>query len=172
MKLISFIVIVLALQCCSTSKNRSNPTGVNDKDLVLDFSAGPPLIIYKMKKDYSRNVAVILSEDKTKIVSYPDPTDIFYHGELAYPAKLDNDYLLDNFGINVNVAYLSITLDEYSNYKDVPTLTEMYKLIIDKDPLTELYFCGNRNNLNNEIDDINDIINGGHLKECKCLTKE
>jgi hypothetical protein len=47
----------------------------------------------------------------------------------------------------------------------------MYKIIIDKNPLTEYYNCGNRQNLTDELDDINNIIIQGYLDKCKCLKK-
>jgi hypothetical protein len=150
-------------------KNRND---VGDKKTTnkteMDFSVGQPIIIYKTKVDYSQNVAIRLSADKSKIISYPYPTDVFYKNMLAYPTKLDNEYLLDNLGININTAYLSLTLKEYSQYKEVPSLIELYNLIIDKNPLIEFYNCGNRQNLTNEIIDINNIIKE-NLDKCKCL---
>jgi hypothetical protein len=137
----------------------------------MDFSVGQPIIIYKTKLDYSQNVAVTLSDDKSKIISYPHPADVFYKNKLAYPIKLDNEYLLDNLGINTNSAYLSLTLKEYSEYKETLSLEDMYKIIIDKNPLTEYYNCGNRQNLTDELDDINNIIIQGYLDKCKCLKK-
>ena len=148
---------------------KRNDVGNNSKN-EMDFSVGQPIIIYKTKVDYSQNVAVTLSEDKSKIISYPHPKDVFYANKLAYPIKLNNGYLLDNLGININTAYLSLTLKEYSQYKEVPSLVELYKLIIDKKPLIEFYNCGNRQNLTNEIIDINNIVKG-NLDKCKCLKK-
>lgn len=160
------------LQCCSISSHWCDTTKEKEKALVADSSNGPPITLYKTKKDYSNNVPVTLSKDKTVIVSYPHPSDVFYNGELAYPQKLRKNYLLDNMGINIDVAYLSITLEEYSKLKEVPSLTEMNKLLIDKDPLTALYFCGNRYLLKDEIAEINKLIKKGFLKECNCLVKE
>ena len=153
-------------------KNR-NDVGNNKvtNEIEMDFSIGQPIIIYKTKVDYSQNVAVTLSEDKSKIISYPHPTDVFYKKKLAYPITLDNEYLLDNLGININTAYLSLTLKEYSQYIEAPSLKEMYKMIIDENPLTEYYNCGNRQNLTNELADINSIIKQGYLEKCKCLKK-
>ena len=136
-------------------------------ELEMNLSVAQPIIIYKTKADYSQNVAVTLSDDKSKIISYPHPTDVFYKKKLAYPINLDNDYLLDNLGITINTAYLSLTLKEYSEYKDVPSLIELYKMIIDDNPIVEFYNCGNRQDLTNEIIDINKIITG-RLDKCKC----
>ena len=151
----------------------SNDVGNNKvtSEIEMDFSVGQPIIIYKTKVDYSQNVAVTLSDDKSKIISYPHPADVFYKKKLAYPIKLDNEYLLDNLGININTAYLSLTLKEYSQYKEAPSLIELYKLIIDENPLIEFYNCGNRHNLTDELADINNIIKQGYLDKCKCLKK-
>ena len=67
------------------------------------------VVIYKTAKDYRNNVPVTLSDDKTTIVSYPHPTDLVLGEGLALPASLHNGYLLDNRGINRNVA-LSVGL--------------------------------------------------------------
>tara|TARA_B110000211_G_scaffold118655_1_gene137453 strand:- start:400 stop:873 length:474 start_codon:yes stop_codon:yes gene_type:complete len=150
-------------------EKKNDTSSENINGIEMDFTTGQPLIIYKTKLDYSQNVPVILSEDKLKIVSYPHPTDVFYKSKLAYPIKLENEYLLDNLGININIAYLSLTLKEYSQYKDVPLLKELYKLIIDQNPLKEFYNCGNRQNLTNELIEINNIITQERLVKCKCL---
>ena len=129
-------------------------------------------IIYKTKKDYRSFVPVTLSEDKTKIVSYPNPKDVFYEGVLAYPTELNKGYLLDNRGINNNVAFLNINYENYSKLEEVPLLDELFSMILDKDPLIEMYNCGNRYTFKNGISDLNKFIDNIGLKDCKCLTKE
>ena len=79
-------------------------TPANEITTTMDFS-GPPTTLYKTKADYNNKVPVTLSEDKTKIVSYPSPKDVFYNGNFAYPTPLAQGYLLDNRGIGKNVAY-------------------------------------------------------------------
>ena len=39
--------------------------------------------IYKTRKDYSRLVPVLMDETRTRIVSYPAPTDLKTNGKLA-----------------------------------------------------------------------------------------
>ncbi|MDR1792182.1 MAG: hypothetical protein LBR36_01865 [Bacteroidales bacterium] len=98
----------------------------------------PPVIIYKTKKDYSHNVAIGLSEDKKSIVSYPHPRDV---SEASVPTKLKKKYWLDNRGIGTNVAFLSITYEQYAQLSSPLSLEEMMKMIIDSDPLLEMYAC-------------------------------
>lgn len=120
--------------------------------------ASPTVTIYKMRKDYSQNVPVILSSDKKTIVSYPHPRDVYTNGELALPTPLKNGYWLDNRGISGNVAFLSYTYEEYAALTDVPSLDILYKKIVDKDPITEMWNCGRRHNYHDLINDLNEII--------------
>ena len=175
MKSLLFILSALILNaCCIVKKNSTTmkETETNKDKVVLNFKAGPPTIIYKTKKDYNQFVPVILSEDKSKIVSYPHPKDVFYKGELAYPTKLKSGYLLDNRGINSNVAFLNITYEDYSKLEKAPLPDELFLMISDKDPLIEIYNCGNRYTFKNEISDLNKLIENNGLKKCKCLTKK
>jgi hypothetical protein len=68
-----------------------------------------PVLVYKTKKDYSRQVAVTLSDDKSKIVSYPDPADCAAGWERLQPEQLHKGFLLDKRGLTRNVAFLKIT---------------------------------------------------------------
>ncbi|MCL2132527.1 MAG: hypothetical protein FWH36_08805 [Lentimicrobiaceae bacterium] len=99
----------------------------------------PPIIVYKTTKDYSKNVAVTLSEDKTKIVAYPAPSDV---SERSLPTALNKGYWLDNRGISPNTAFLSITYEEYAKLKKAPSSEELYGMIIDKKPIKKMYLCG------------------------------
>lgn len=138
-----------------------------DKDKVSYMA--PVAIIYKTKADYSKNVPVTLSEDKSKIVSYPAPQDVYFRGVLAYPTQLARGFLLDNRGITVNSAFLKLTYEEYSKLGQVPSTDDLYKLIIDKDPITEMINLGTRRRFTNETEEINRLIEKHKLKEFKKL---
>ena len=127
--------------------------------------ASPKVIVYKMRKDYSRNVPVSLSDDKKTIASYPHPRDVYSNGKLAFPTQLKNGYWLDNRGISENVAFLSYTYEEYAALTDVPSLDVLYSKIIDNDPLTEMWVCGHRHNYNDLVNDLNEIITNGKMEE-------
>ncbi|MVM39023.1 hypothetical protein GO730_18185 [Spirosoma sp. HMF3257] len=124
---------------------------------------GQPTLIYKTRKDYHNLVPVLLSEDKTTIIAYPGPTDIYYQGKLALPTRLKNGYWLDNRGIGLNVAFLNITYQAYAKLSEVPTLAELTTHIIDKNPLTVLYDCGNRSSFKNVVSDLNRAIEAKKL---------
>ena len=127
--------------------------------------ASPRVIVYKMLKDYSRNVPVTLSADKKTIASYPHPRDVYTNGKLAFPTELKNGYWLDNRGINENVAFLSYTYEEYAALTDVPPLDVLYSKIIDNDPLTEMWVCGRRFDYHDLVNDLNEIITNGKMEE-------
>jgi hypothetical protein len=124
--------------------------------------------IYKTKADYFNLVPVSLSEDKTKVISYPWPGDIFYQGKLAYPTKLDKDYFMDNRGgMWIDTAFLDMSYEDYSQIR-TPSPKELLSIVKDKNPFTEFYDCGDK-----EAKEINKIIEGGKLEtECKTLIKD
>lgn len=103
----------------------------------------------------------MLGEDKKSIESYPDIKDVFYDGKLAYPIELKNGYYLDNRGIGKNVAFLSLTYDEYSKLPKTPNSDELWPLIVDKDPIKTMYNCGLRSSFGDIADELNlKIISG------------
>lgn len=158
--IITLLISGLLMSSCGLCK-KNKPSSS-----TVDY-AGPSTLVYKTRKDYYNNVPVTLSEDKSKIVNYPATSDVYYKGKLAYPTKLEKGYLLDNRGINTNTAFLSLTYEEYIKLKEVPALSDLYALIIDKDPIKELYNCGNRYKFKDEINELNEIIKSNKLKEFK-----
>ena len=154
--LISCTILILVLSSLK-------PCGNKEK-----VSYMPPVaIIYKTKADYSKNVPVTLSEDKSHIVSYPAAQDVYTNGSLAYPAELEKGFLLDNRGVNVNSAFLKLTYEEYAKLKPLPGTDELYKMIIDKDPITEMYNMGTRRRFKDEKAELNSLIKKHKLKEFK-----
>lgn len=121
-------------------------------------AATAPVHIYRMKKDYSRHVPVTMDAARTKVVSYPAPTDLKLNGRFAYPTPLDNGFWLDNRGIGRNVAFLSYTYEEYSRLPEAPVADTLLKCIIDKDPLTEIHYCGRRSDYKDIVKELNELI--------------
>ena len=174
MKFYILIISAFFFASCSSTKESINveQKKADNDEVIINFKTGPPTIIYKTKKDYSSFVPVILSEDKSEIVSYPGIKDVYYKGEFAYPTKLHNGYLLDNRGIGANVAFLNITYEDYSKLEKTPSRDKLFQMIQDNNPLTEIYNCGNRAAFKNEIADLNKLIDNNGLEKCKCLDKE
>jgi hypothetical protein len=171
MKHIAVIILTMlfftSFSCSTMPKSKTKEEKGKTKEITLDFSAGAPTIIYKTKEEYNNKVPITLSEDKRKIVGYPHPKDIYQNGKLAIPTKLNNGYLLDNRGVGKNTAFLNITYEEYAKLTSAPKLTEMERMILEKDPIIELCDCGNRNQFKNEIDEINSLIATNQLGKCK-----
>ncbi len=150
------ISITGILSGCKTQKN------VQETQPVM---AVQPTIVYKTKKNYDKNVAITLSDDKKTIVGYPHPMDI---SERSYPTLLNKGYLLDNRGIGKNTAFISMTYEEYAKLKTAPSLQELEQMIIDKDPIQEMYYCGGRTNFSDLIPQLNQLIDK-KFKNCQSL---
>lgn len=152
MKNLFFVIICFCVACASQKQ-------------VSSANMKQPTLVYKTKQNYNNLVPILLSDDNTEIVMYPAPTDIYYQGKLALPTQLKQGYLLDNRGISKNVAFIKLTYQEYAKLEKAPKLTELYAMIVDKDPLHELYDCGKRENFSNLIKQLNQIIEQGKLTE-------
>lgn len=167
---IFYSMICLVMFGCKTQQKSSSrfTDNASTKIAPQPFGAAQAhVIIYKTAKDYRNNVPIIMSDDKTQIISYPHPTDLFLGENLSLPTQLHNGYLLDNRGIHKNVAFLNFTYGEYSKLKDVPTLQELQRNIIDKDPLMELWDCGKKINFTDLQKQLNEWIDKNLLSE-KC----
>ena len=129
----------------------------------------PPCIIYKTKADYSKQVPVMLSDDKMKILSYPDVSDIRKQGNNVYPVVLSNGFLLDNRGIGPNVAFMDITYDDFLKNLKTPSAEDLFQQILDADPLLEMYQCGNRYQYEEMVAELNQLIESDFFFKCKRL---
>lgn len=127
--------------------------------------AMPDVLVYKTKANYRMLVPVLLSPDKKTVVSYPDPIDVLGGSQGPAPLKLHKGYLLDKNGIGWNSAFLKLTYEEYGKLKEVPTPEALYAMIVDKNPLTELYDCGRREPVKNQVRKLNNLIDEGKIKK-------
>jgi hypothetical protein len=137
---------------------------------VKDVSSGktliskPPILIYKMKRDYSRNIPVLLSDDKKEIVSYPHPLDIMgMASKDVMPIRLHDGFYLDRRGINKNVAFLRITYGSYRKLRKPLSIKEIEKNIIDRNPLVEIYSCPSLSEKENIVSILNSAIDSKTL---------
>jgi hypothetical protein len=165
MKKILFYCIILSfiLISCKTKEVSKIPVTVKIRN---SMNADQQTIIYKTSGDFSNLIPVTMNTEKTKIVSYPAVSDIFYNGKLARPTALKNNYWLDNRGINEHVVFLSYTYEEYSRLKETPTMSEMMLRIVEKYPLVEYIYCGSRYQYKDEVKDLNALIDAG-FPNCK-----
>ncbi len=169
MKLILAIILLFTLSCNSNSKVSQAPT-VSETEFIPVFASGPPVLIYKTKANFDSLVPVILSDDKSEIVSYPHPDDLKSGNIFLFPSLLSGGYLLDNRGIGINVAFLKFTYEEYSKLENIPSLKELYSSIIEKDPLIELCNCGIKSAFTDVNSQVNSLIESKKLRtSCKVL---
>ena len=161
----TMLIMLVALSC----NNRISNPGEQAAGTTAVASAGPDAIIYKTRADYNMLVPVTLNEDKTTIVSYPAPKDLYYRGNPSLPTVLENGFLLDNRGINANVAFISLTYEEYMALEKAPEIKELLDLIVDRDPLLEMYRCGKRQSYRNEVDELNAYILEGNFSKFEKL---
>jgi hypothetical protein len=124
---------------------------------------GPKVVVYKTKADYSQLVPIGLSDDRSAIVSYPDPADLMKDGKLTLPITLHKGYWLDNRGIGSNVAFLQMSYADYSKLQQPPSLATMMGMIRDADPLLEIYDCGLNTNYKDHVNEINKLIDADKL---------
>jgi len=164
------LFIIPLLSGCHCSKKVTKSITVEQKIVRPVVNATAPALVYKTRKDYTLNVPVIMNIEKTKIVSYPDPNDIYYNGKLSYPTPLEKGFLLDNRGIGPNVAFLNLTYEAYSQLKETLTMQQMMDHLLDKSPLLELWNCGPRGNFKDEVNELNILIEKG-FPDCEKLVK-
>ena len=165
--LLSAIILV---GCAVSDKNKRQSSSPGNENQQIGM-ASPPVIVYKTRNDYYDKVPVILSDDKTRIVSFPDPRDLKIDGTFAYPSKLNGGYLLDNRGINQNAAFLKFSYEQYCNMDNIPTADRLFDYITDNNPFTEIYQCGSRGNYKEIVAELNALISSGKIKDCKNLLK-
>lgn len=159
-----FLPILLGLLgACNPPKSISQSPKASTAAII----PGPPALIYKTRGDYYDKVPVLLTEDKKHILSYPHPTDLKTGGAFAYPTALSKGYLLDNRGINKHVAFLKLSYTEYAALRQKPDTATLMQLILDADPLTELFFCGSRKQYEEDriAEQLNEVIENGQTAE-------
>ena len=148
MNRVIIFIIVLLVVACGSSKQTVNQS----------IKANKPFLIYKTRADYYNMIPVIMNADKTKIISYPSPSDVMVDGKLMLPVRLKNGYLLDIRGIAANVAFTSFTYEDYVNLDAAPSINILMSSIIDDDPILELYDCKNLPDIKHDNDKINALI--------------
>jgi hypothetical protein len=170
--LLSLLMCFLLTSCFQTKSNQQLANEYNyGNNRISDSNANvPSVLVYKTKSDYLKFVPITLSSDKSRIISYPHPSDLEQSINDYLPSKLARGYLLDNKGISPNTAFLNITYEEYSKLEYVPSLDDLYKMIIDKNPILELCNCGNRYLYPNLVEQVNQIIVSDSLYvKCKSI---
>ena len=126
-----------------------------------------PVIVYKTKANYSDLVPIRISEDKTTILSYPDPSDLKSGENYLTPIRLKKGYWLDQKGVDKHSAFLSINYKAYSGLSSAPDLQKLKDSILETDPFLEMYYCGKSTEYKDLVAELNEKIVSGQLKEMK-----
>ncbi|MCH4155823.1 MAG: hypothetical protein LKF31_05915 [Muribaculaceae bacterium] len=170
MKYLSLIVISVAallLSACGTHRKADNPFVVVSEathiepSIVGGAQALNPAVIYRTDADYSDFVPVTMNDNRTEVMNYPAPGDIYYKGELAKPTQLADGYLLDNRGIGKNSVFTDYTYEQYSKLLRAPTIEELKKHIKSLYPFTDIYVTASPRSDSNGVDFYNRIIASG-----------
>ncbi len=164
---LTLLILGFLLISCSRKTQPTVTNATETQQQPGELMALNPCIIYKTKADYNAYVPVSLSQDKTWITSYPDVSDLRTQAKLAYPDELSDGFLLDNRGIGPDVAFLSVTYESYAAQAKTPSADDLFKQLLEKDPLLEMYQCGNRYQYSDIIRELNEIIDSGKLSDCK-----
>jgi hypothetical protein len=158
---ILILLIALTMISCNSAKdkaqNKESGTKIPDSRVI----------IYKTKADYYYNVPISISEDKTQITSYPHPKDLSSGSHLRLPDSLSKGFLLDNRGIGKNTVFLKISYKDYSEMQSTMSLDDMKAMIIDYDPITEMYDCGYGYQYDNPKQEIDQLIQDNDFSRFK-----
>ena len=72
----TILVLIVIISCKTNLKMAAVPVKNHSKRVVLNT---PQVVVYKTTKDYSQLVPIIMNAEKTKIISYPAPVDVFFN---------------------------------------------------------------------------------------------
>lgn len=158
---------LLILNGCGLCKKTASPETAKMDDPVLGIAV-PKALIYKTRADYFDRVPVLMDAERNRIVSYPDPVDLYQGHSPSLPTRLKNGYLLDNRGIGSRVAFLTYTYAQYGALTKAPPLNQLMDSLLDRHPLTELWDCGSRLLFKKETEELNSLIDQG-FPNCKKL---
>ncbi|HNW75455.1 MAG TPA: hypothetical protein PKJ28_01065 [Bacteroidales bacterium] len=166
---VAFSFMLVASVLFASCSHKSVPASSEQEEKSMTALPGPPCIIYKTRADYSDKVPVELTADKSRLSSFPDVADILSKGDRTLPTQLADGFWLDNRGIGPNVAFLKFTYSDYRALDETPSADNLFQQIIDKDPLLEMYQCGNRSKYVDIVNELNVIIRSGKLANCRKL---
>lgn len=146
----SLVLPVLACLATAVSCVKSPPIGGSR------CSSQGPVVVYKTKKDYSKNISVRLSDDKKSILAYPGRRDGLK------PIMLADGYYLKNM---VGNTFLSIDIDEYADTNNHYPFDQLMNYIIDDDPFISSYECCDY--ASRDTAELNRIIRNNELDKCR-----
>jgi len=154
--------VAFQLICSCLNQQQENNTEKNS----VAFVPAPNVIVYQLNGNWQHLVPVTLSEDKSKIVAYPGPTDV---QKMKAPLALKYGWWLDTRGISANTAFLSISIEQYKKKSAAPSLEEMMKKIAVLKPFKRIMNCGNFPVNEEYIQMLNEHLRKKTIKKCTCV---
>ncbi len=91
--------------------------------------------VYRMSGRYADNVAISLTPDGKRVLSYPAPSDLT---ENSTPINLGDGWWLSRCGITPNSVFTRYTYAEYRSLPKAPSAEELIKSVIPGACVTEL----------------------------------
>lgn len=82
------------------------------------MAAMPSAVAYRMSGEYADNVAITLSPDGRRIVSYPDPTDLT---DASTPVPIGDGWYLSRCGISAGSVFTRYTYAAYRALEAPPS---------------------------------------------------
>lgn len=165
MRSILAISLLILMQSCHRKAVVKAPVGSASSDAIAKPSA--KVIIYKTNKDYSQQLPVGMNAARTEVQSYPSVSDIILGDSLRLPIGLGQGYWLDHQGIGPDHVFSHIRYDEYKSGLVSVRFKEILERLEDKHPITEMYECGDRNQYDQMIKSMQNLVREGALKS-KC----
>ena len=121
--------------CRSQQPKTSQPMAIVQQRIGGGTQYIPKAMVYRTNGDYFDNVPVTLNVDRTKVLSYPAPTDLSEH---SLPVRLPNGWLLDRRGVGPYSVFTSYTYKEYMALPQAPSSEEILAHVIPDSEVTGL----------------------------------
>lgn len=137
--------VALALAGCGAKEQVAATTSAQQNEKLVG-SALPQAgrvnallhaVVYRTAGDYADLVPVGMNAERTRITSFPAPSDI--RPATSKPIALDGGYLLDRRGVGENSVFLDYTYEEYARLPQVPPIDTLMAHVVDFHPIVELY---------------------------------
>ncbi len=153
--------VAFGIICCLTQQ-----PAIKIEKNSFAFVPAPNVIVYQLNGNWENLVPITLSKDKTKIVAYPGPADL---QKMKPPISLKYGWWLDTRGISQNTAFLSVTIDEYINWREVPSVDELMKKVKVIKPFKRIMNCGNIIVNAENVEKLKSQLRKKSIKKCSCV---
>lgn len=167
--ILGFAIFALLGSACSRQLMTAKPeTELMEISQEVDTVVKRRVLIYRTVANFDKYVPVLLSSDKSRIVKFTD------YGSLSAnlaPISLKDGYLLDNWQINVNVAFLEFTYKEYNKLQLYPVQESLIEHVLVKKPLTELWDCGFLSEDEITVERLNELIDNNFIDCISLINK-